>query len=125
MADVTFEAGPMRAMIDSFSKTLSYYSPVVATDNSTGDETITYAASPTSTISGALYRRNSTFAQGREGQFGDADAILLVSSTVTLVKDAKVVYDTDDYKISHDEAPIIRMMGTTPVYTVAKLYRLS
>lgn len=123
MVDVTFESAPVQNMINSFSKTLSRSAVTVVTDNSTGDKTYTYATP--ANISGAFYKRNSTFAKGREGLFADADAILLVLPSVTIIKDDKITYDNVNYRVDNSEEPIVRMLGTTPMYKVAKLYRIS
>ena len=111
-ASVTYET-----MIDNFSKTISR-TPVTKTiSNVSGQETLTEGSA--SNISGAFFRKEDAWSQDKEGLFQGADAILLVKSGVTINKNDKLTYDSEDYRVVK---VIERRLGTTHFYNMARCF---
>jgi len=89
-------------MIDNFSKTIGMQIATKTVDNVTGQETLTYGSS--SNITGAFFRKLDEWSQGKEGLFQGCEAILMVKTSVSLLKDNLLTYDGQDF-IIHDVKP--------------------
>jgi len=105
-------------MIDNFAKTISRTPVTKTTDNITGDETLTEGAS--ANITGAFFRSEDAWSQNKEALFDGADAVLLVKDGVTLNKDDKLTYDSEDYRVV---SITDRRLGTTVFYQVARCFK--
>jgi hypothetical protein len=118
----TLTTAPFFDMLTFFAKSITRYAAIKTTDNSTGDESFTYAAAQT--ISGALYKRSQSYTQDKEGLFDDADAIVLVKPDVTITKNDKLVYNGDTFRVSPKDDVVTRKLGETAYYKVFKLFNL-
>jgi len=116
---INFDANPVKVMIESFSKSLTYIPVTKTTDNIRGDETLTDGTS--TTISGSFFRKEDAWSQNKEGLFQGADAIVMVLPAVTLSKNAKITYDSETYRI---EKIITRRLGTITYYNMARLFKI-
>ena len=104
-------------MIDNFSKTLSY-TPVTKTiSNITGDETLTDGTADN--ISGAFFRKLDKYSQEIQGLMDNADAVLMVKNSVTIVKNDKITYDGQTYRIND---VITRRLGTYVFYKYSQCF---
>ena len=84
-------------MLDNFSKTLSRTPVTKTTSNITGDETLTDGTP--GNILGAFFRKEDEFVQDKIGLIQNADAVLLVKNAVTINKDDKLTYDSENYRV--------------------------
>jgi len=104
-------------LIDNMSKTLSRTPITKTTSNITGDETLT-EGNPVN-ISGVFYKKDDERLLDKEGLFKGADAVLIVKIGVTINKDDKITFDSEDFRV---EDVIKRYGGTTSFYQMARLF---
>jgi hypothetical protein len=115
---INFTHDPFYEMLENFAKTISR-TPVTKTEsNVSGDETLTEGTP--ANISGCFYRREDVYDPEKYGLLQNADAILLVKDTVTIVKDDKITYDSEDYRI---DKVVTRRLGTIKFYKVAQCFK--
>lgn len=118
---IDFSGGQIafETLIDNFQKTISR-TPVTKTiSNITGDETLTEGIA--ADIIGAFFRKEDEYVQDKIGLLRNADAILMVKHDVTINKDDKLTYDSQDYRI---DKVVIRRLNGTPFYQVAQCFRI-
>ena len=113
-ASVTYET-----MIDNFAKSVTRTPVTKTTSNINGTETLT--ESTTASISGAFFRKEDSWSQDKEALFQGADAILMVKEGVTLNKDDKLNYDSEDYRVNKT---IDRRLGTTYFYKMGRCFKI-
>lgn len=114
---INFNSTIFETMIDNFSKTLTR-TPITKTEsNLEGEETLT-EGTPAS-ISGAFYKKEDAYSQEKQALIQNADAVLLVKTSVTINKNDKITYSSVDYRVDEVET---RLMGTTSFYKVARLF---
>lgn len=116
---INFKAVVYETMIDNFGKTISRTPVTKTTHPISGEETLTESAA--ANITGAFFRRADSFAQDVEALFQGADAILLVKSAVTVNKNDKLTYDSEDYRVND---VVRRRLGTTSFYFVARCFKV-
>jgi len=104
-------------MIDNFAKTISRTPVTKTTDNITGDETLTDGTP--ANISGALFTKEDSWIQDKPGLLQNADAVLLVKPSVTINKNDKLTYDSEDFRIKKVET---RRLDGTAFYKVAQCF---
>jgi hypothetical protein len=110
---------PFEQALENLSKTLSRTPVTKSTENISGDETLT-EGSPAD-ISGAFYRKEDGWDLKKPGLLQNADAVLLVKTDVTINKDDKITYDTENYRV---QSVVTRRLGTTAFYKVARLFKI-
>jgi len=115
---INFTNAGYELMIDGFGKTVSRTPVTKTTSNIGGDETLTDGSA--ANITGAFFRKTDSWAQDKEGLFQGADAVLLVKSDVTVNKDDKLTYDSEDYRV---DSVITRRLGTTVFYKMARCFK--
>ena len=108
---------PFSTMITNFSKTLSRTPVTKTVGNISGDETLS-EGTPVN-ISGAFHSKEDSWSQDKEGLFQGADSVLMVKSTVTINKDDKLAYDSENYRV---DKVTTRRLGTTVFYKVARCF---
>ena len=106
-------------MINNFSKTLICTPVTKAENNIEGDETLTDGTP--SSITGAFFRKEDEWLNDKSGLIQDADAILLTLPSVTINKDDKISYDSENYRV---EKTIERRLGTTTFYKAIQLFKI-
>ena len=117
---INFANKTYEIMIDNFAKVI-IRTPITKTiSNISGDEEL-INGTPVN-ISGAFFRKDDSWSQGKEGLFQGADAILLVKKEVIISKDDKISFDSEDYRILNN--PITRRLGTTIFYIMARCFKV-
>ena len=106
--------------MEALPKSLSKITVTKTTDNLYGDETLTDGA--TTTISGTFFRKEDVYVQDKPGLLQNADAILMVKTSVTLNKNDKITYEGETYRI---DKVVTRRLGTTAIHKTAQLFRVS
>lgn len=106
-------------MIDNFAKTISR-TPVTKTLHPvTGDETLSNGTP--GNITGAFFRKEDEWIQDKPGLIQNADAVLLIKEGVTLNKNDKLTYDSEDYRV---DKIVDRRLGTTVFYQAAQCFKI-
>jgi len=113
---IKFTNAGYESMIDNFAKTISRTPVTKTTSNISGEETLTDGTA--ANISGAFFRKEDAWSQGKEGLFQGADAIIMIKSDVSLNLNDLLTYDSQDYRVIND--PITRRLGTTVFYIMAR-----
>ena len=114
---INFTNAGYELMIDNFGKTISR-TPITKTEsNISGDETLTEGT--VVSITGAFFRKEDAWAQDKEGLFQGADGILMIKDGITVNKDDKITYDSEDYRV---QKVITRLLGTTVFYKTARCF---
>lgn len=106
-------------MIDNFGKTISRTPITKTTSNISGGETLTVGTA--ANITGAFYRAEDSWSQDKEALFQGADAVILIKDDVTLNKDDKLTYDSENYRV---HSVVERRLGTTTFYFVGRCYKI-
>jgi len=112
---INFASVTYKTMLDNFSKVVVRTPVTKSTSNISGDETLTDGTPVT--ISGAFFRKDDAWSQDKEGLFQGADAILMVKTGVTIDKNDKLSYGSEDYRVIR---VIYRYLGTTHFYNIAR-----
>lgn len=113
-------ATPFEAMIDGFAKTISR-TPITITENPlTGEETLTDGEA--ADITGAFFHKSDEWLQDKPGLIQNADAILLVKSSVTINKNDKLTYDSKTYRV---DDVVTRRLGTVVFYKAANCFLIN
>jgi len=119
MASINFTNAGYEMMIDSFGKTISRTPVTKTTSNITGDETLTDGTP--ANITGAFYRAEDAWSQDKEALFQGADAVILIKNAVTLNKNDKLSFDSEDYRVN---SMVTRRLGTTVFYKVGRCFKI-
>ena len=112
---INFASVTYKTMIDNFSKVVVRTPVTKTTSNISGDETLT-EGEPVN-ISGAFFRKEDSWSQDKEALFQGADAIIMVNTDVTINKNDKLSYGSEDYRVIR---VIDRYLGTTHFYNMAR-----
>lgn len=117
---INFAAGKTvyETMIDNFTKTVSHQVVTQTEDNMSGSEELTWATAVD--LSCAFYRRGDNWIFQKEGLFEDADAIMLVKTSATVVKNDKITYDGVVYIVDH---VVPRGLNGTNFYQAVELFQ--
>ena len=86
----------------------------------TGEETLTEGSA--ANISGAFFRQEDAWSQGKEGLFQGADVVVLVKTSVTINKDDKLTYDSEDYRVI---SVVTRKLGTVSFYKTVRCKKIA
>jgi hypothetical protein len=116
---LNFTAGvtAFETMIDNFSKTISR-TPITQTiSNISGNETLTEGTS--ANITGAFFKQQDSYAQSNPGLIQNADAVLIVKTSVTINKNDKLTYNGESFRVDEVET---RSLNGTPFYKVARCF---
>jgi len=116
---INFTNAGYELMIDNFGKTISRTPVTKTTSNITGDETLTDGSA--ANITGAFFRREDAWSQDKEALFQGADAVLMVKDGVTIAKDDKLSYDSENYRVI---SVVERRLGTTTFYWMARCSKI-
>lgn len=117
---VRYTNKPVKAMLDNFSKSLTYTPVTKTTDNVSSNETLTDGTDVT--IKGAFFKKEDGYTYGKFGKLGNADAVILVKTNVTLNVDSKITYSSEVFRIEKVET---RYIGPTAFYKVAQLFLIT
>jgi sugar lactone lactonase YvrE len=79
----------------------------------------TTTGSVSETIEGSFFKKEDAYTQEQVALMQNADAILLVKTTVTINKDDKITYDSLDYRVQEVET---RKLGTIEFYKKVELF---
>ena len=104
--------------IDNFTKTLAHGVVIRTVDNMSGSETLAWASN--SNISGAFFRRQDNWSLRKDGFYETADAILMLKIGVSVAKDDKITYDSQQYLIN---TVITRYIDGTAIYQAVELFQ--
>jgi hypothetical protein len=107
------------AYLAVFAKTVSRTPVTKTTSNATGDEILTDGTPEN--IPATLFRRETNWAMENSGLIEGADAIMLFLSTQAMVKDDKITYDSETYRV---DKVVQRRLGTTSIMKTAQLFRI-
>ncbi len=116
---IGFKKLPYEVMLTSFAKTLVRTPITKTTSNMSNQETLTEGT--TVSISGCFYRKEDEWLQDKPILLQNADAVVLVKSNVTLNKDDKLTYDSENYRV---DKVVTRRLGTIVFYKVAQLFKI-
>ena len=116
---INFKNAPFETMLDNFSKTIVLTPNTKTISNISGNETLTESTS--SNIAGAFYRKEDSYVQSNPGLIDNADAVILVKTSVTINKNDKITYDEEDYRV---EKVITRKLGTISFYKLAQCFKI-
>jgi len=106
-------------MLDNFAKTISRTPVTKTTDPISGDETL--SSGTPANISGCFYRKEDEWSQDKPGLLQNADAIIMVKTSVTINKDDILTYDSEDYRV---DKIVTRGLGTVTFYKVAQCFKI-
>jgi len=106
-------------MIDNFAKTISRTPVTKTTSNITGDETLTDGTP--ANITGAFFTKEDDWVQDKQGLIQNADAVLLVKTSVTINKNDKLTYSGETYRVDKIET---RRLNGTAFYIVAECFKV-
>jgi len=115
---INFDTTTYENLIDNFGKTISREAATKTTDNVTGDETLSYAAA--SNITGTFFKKSDEWMQDKQGLLEGADAVLMVKNGVTIAKDDRLTYDSEEYLV---QDVITRRLGTSVFYVMARCFK--
>lgn len=119
MVTINFTNAGFEHMIDGFGKTISRIPVTKTEDPLTGEEYLS-DGTPVN-ITGSFFRREDDWAQDKEGLFQNADAIVLVKDDVTINKNDKLSYDSENFRV-HEVVP--RRLGTIMFYKMARCFKI-
>lgn len=114
---INFHTQVYSEMIDNFSKTLVRTPVTKSVSNISGQES--FSEGETSNITGAFFRKEDSWSQNKEGLFQGADAVFMYKNDVTLNKNDKLSYDSENYRV---KKVITRRLGTQFFYNVARCF---
>lgn len=112
-------AAPFQEMITNFSKTISRTPVTVTNSNLSGSET--FSDGTPANISGAFFRKEDEYFHKNFGELQNADAVLMVLPSVTINKNDKLTYDSEDYRV---EKVVTRRIETVSFYKIAQCFKI-
>lgn len=82
-----------------FGVTVGWENSTKTTDNVTGEESLSYAASVNKTV--VFLKRSASFEQSHEGLLESGDAYIMATTTDGFAKDDRITYETRKYLITN------------------------
>jgi len=116
---INFDTAGFTALLDNFAKTISRTPVTKTTSNISGDETLTEGTP--ANISGAFFRKIDVHNPDKFGLLQNADAVLLVKPAVTVNKEDKLTYESEDYRV---DDVVTRRLGTTAFYKACQCFKI-
>jgi hypothetical protein len=120
MVTINLRNEPFLNLLDGFAKTLTRTPRTKNTNPLTGEEDFS-DGTPVS-IRGPFFRSEDSYSQEQAGILKDADGVLMVRGDVTINRDDKITYESEDYRVHEVE---VRRLGTITFYKLVRLYKIS